>query len=283
MVSFGVIHYYPHLLPDVVFVDPQFLLDKISELVKFCYKLRHDPNPHTATQGESQKFKNEGCITLKLLNQFPDQYTNFFTPADFLKLMNDRLIVTHLIDDKEYLMPSLLRTMESREVDLYRMTASGVAPLAIHFSCRWVPHGVFCSLVAFLQSSQNSSPWRLSLWPADPTKPWFLTRNCINFQFPSAPGSVTRILSLWSTRWCTIWSMCSLVSINTANSFVGHSESSRNPQVYPAGSEISFFMQTWEQTTTPCTPNRCIWLLKMWNQPRNSVWSSDKWTQNVER
>ena len=191
--SFSVIHYYPHLLPDVVFVDPQFLLDKISELVKFCYKLRHDPDPHTATRGDLQKFKDEGCITLKLLNQFSDQYTNYFTPADFLKLMNDRLIVTHLIDDEEYFMPSLLRTMESREVDLYRITASGVAPLAIHFSCGWVPHGVFCSLVAFLQSSQNSSPWRLSLWPADPTKPWCLTRNCIKFQFPGAPGSVTLI------------------------------------------------------------------------------------------
>ena len=193
LASFSVIHYYQHLLPEVVFVDPQFLLDKISELVKFCYKLRHNPDPHTATQGELQKFKNEGCITLKLLKQFPDQYTNFFTAAEFLKLMNDRLIVTHLISGEEYFMPSLLQTMESREVDQYRITASHVAPLAIHFSCGLVPHGVFCSLVAFLRSSQNSSPWRLSLCPADPTKPWCLTRNCIKFQFPGAPGSLTLI------------------------------------------------------------------------------------------
>ena len=193
LASFSVIHYYPHLLPDVVFVDPQFLLDKISDLVKLCYKLRNDPDPYTATQGDLQKFKNEGCITLKLLEQFPDQYTNFFTPANFLKLMTDRLIVAHLISNEEYFMPSLLRTLETREVDQYRVTASGAAPLAIHFSCGWVPHGVFCSLVAFLQSSQNSSSWRLSLCPEDPTKPWCLTRNCIKFQFPGAPGSVTLI------------------------------------------------------------------------------------------
>ena len=193
LASFSVIHYYPHLLPDVVFVDPQFLLDRISDLVKLCYKLRNDPDPHTATQGELQKFRNEGCITLKLLKEFQDEYTNFFTPADFLKLMTDRLIVTHLISDEEYFMPCLLRTMESSEVDQYRVTAPGVAPLAIDFSCGWVPHGVFCSLVAFLQSSQNSSPWRLSLCPSDPTKPWCLTRNCIKFQFPGAPGSVTLI------------------------------------------------------------------------------------------
>ena len=83
--------------------------------------------------------------------------------------------------------------MESREVDQYRVAESCVPPLAIHFSCGWVPHGVFCSLVAFLRSSQHSSPWRLSLCPEDPTKPWCLTRNCIKFQFPGAPGSVTLI------------------------------------------------------------------------------------------
>ena len=204
LTNFGVIHYYPHLLPDVVFVDPQFLLDKISELVKFHYKLKCDPRtttqgglqsyPKTAIEGKWQKFRNEGCITLKLLNEFSEEYTTFFTAADFLKLMKDRLIVTDLIRDNEYFMPCLLRTMESQEIDQYRVTASGVAPLAIHFSCKLVPHGVFCSLVAFLQSSQNSSPWSLFPCPNDPTEPQCLTRNCIKFQLPEdAPGSLTLI------------------------------------------------------------------------------------------
>ena len=158
------------------------------------YKLRCDPDPRTAAQGELQKFRNEGCITLKLLKQFPEQYTNFFTPADFLMLMNDRLITAHLINDDQYFMPCLLRTMEPEEVDQYRVTTSGVAPLAIHFSCGLVPHGVFCSLVAFLQSSQNSSPWSLYPCPNDPTEPMCLTRNCIKFQLPKgAPGSLTLI------------------------------------------------------------------------------------------
>ena len=192
LANFGVIHYYPHLLPDTVFADPQFLLDKISELVKFYYKLRCDPDSCIGTQGELQKFRNEGCITLKLLKQFPEQYTKFFTSADFLKLMNDRLIAAHLISDDEYFMPCLLRTMEPEEVDEHR--ASRVAPLAIHFSCQLVPHGVFCSLVAFLRSSQNFSPWRLSPCPEDRCAPLCLTRNCIKFQLPGGqPGSLTLI------------------------------------------------------------------------------------------
>ena len=194
LASFGVIHYYPHLLPDVVFVDPQFLLDKISELVKFHYKLRHGQHTYTATGGEWREFRNEGCITLKLLDHFKKHYTNFFKQADFLKLMNDRLIVTQSVSNSKYFMPCLLRTMESQEVDQHRVTASGVAPLAVHFSCGWVPHGVFCSLVAFLRSSHNASPWMLSLSPEDNTKPLCLTRNCIKFQLPeAAPGSLTLI------------------------------------------------------------------------------------------
>jgi len=194
LANFGVIHYYPHLLPDVVFVDPQFILDKISEVVKFHYKLRHYQHSHTAIPGERRKFISEACITLDLLseNQFSKHYTNFFRAADFLKLMKDRLIVTDLIGKDEYFMPCLLKTLESQEVDEYR--ASRVVPLAIQFSRQLVPHGVFCSLVAFLQSSQNSSPWRLSHCPEDRSAPLCLTRNCIKFQFPGGqPGSLTLI------------------------------------------------------------------------------------------
>ena len=194
LASFGVIHYYPHLLPNIVFVGPQILLNKISELVKYHYRLRYGSQPPTIIHGEWRKFANEGCITLKLLKQFPEHYTDFFTPDDFLKLMNDRLIVTQFIGSNEYFMPCLLRTMESQEIDQYRVTSftSGVAPLAIHFSCKLVPHGVFCSLVTFLRSQFH--PWSLSLCPEDRTKPLCLTRNCIKFQLPEyAPGSLTLI------------------------------------------------------------------------------------------
>ena len=90
-------------------------------------------------------------------------------------------------------MPCLLKTLESQEIDEYKVSSSGVAPLAIHFSCKLVPHGVFCSLVAFLRSSQNSSPWKLFPHP-DTTEPQCLTRNCIKFKSPKgAPGSLTLI------------------------------------------------------------------------------------------
>ena len=118
-----------------VFVDPQLLLDKISGLVKHHYKLRHTVDTKTAAiGGEWREFRNEGCITLELLKKFPEHYNDIFTPADFLKLLNDHLIVTQFIGINKYFMPCLLRTMESQEVDQYRVTSSisGVALLAMH-------------------------------------------------------------------------------------------------------------------------------------------------------
>ena len=108
--------------------------------------------------------------------------------------MKDRLIVTQLISSDQYFMPCLLRTMEFQEVEQHRVTISGVAALAIHFSCTLVPHGIFCSLLAFLRSSHNSSSWRLSPSQESTTEPLCLTRNCIKFQLPEgAPGSLTLI------------------------------------------------------------------------------------------
>ena len=202
LASYCVIHYYWHLLPDVVFIDPQFLPFKISELVRYHYELRRHPCLHTATEGELRKFQNEGCITEKLLKRFPEQYTKFFTPAHLLKLMQDRLIVAQLISNDEYFMPCLLPSdsMESDKINQCRRASSSspAAVLAIVFSQdlvhRWVPSGVFCSLVAFLRSSEHSSSWSLSVCPNDPTKPECLTRNCIKFQFPrGVPGSITLI------------------------------------------------------------------------------------------
>ena len=248
LASFGVIHYYPHLLPDVVFVDPQFILDKISELVKYHYKLRHDQHSHKAIPGEWRKFMNEACITLKLLRQFPEHYTNFFTKDDFLNLMKDRLIVTDLVGKDEYFMPCLLRTMEPHEIDQYRVTASGVAPLAIHFSCKLVPHGVFCSLVAFLRSSQNLSPWSLYPCPNDPTEPLCLTRNCIKFQLPEgAPGSLTLIdaFSHFEVYVKAEHYICVCLCPSIRHTlFDGNSKSSRNPQVFQTSSQVSSRSQT---------------------------------------
>jgi len=54
-------------------------------------------------------------------------------------------------------MPCLLQTMDSEEVDQRRLKSlSPVASLVIHFSCGWVPHGIFCMLTGGIPSGSDS-------------------------------------------------------------------------------------------------------------------------------
>ena len=43
--------YYPSVLPEVVFSDPQILLNKVTELVHFGYSLQSD-KPPLAVEGK---------------------------------------------------------------------------------------------------------------------------------------------------------------------------------------------------------------------------------------
>ena len=47
--SVSLIFYFRNILPAVVFIDPQVILDKVSELVEFMFKLRQPADPEKAT------------------------------------------------------------------------------------------------------------------------------------------------------------------------------------------------------------------------------------------
>ena len=88
----NVLHYYPRILPNVLFTDPQVLLEKFTELVEFHYQLKANPDCQRATGGELRSFRDEARVVVGLLSRFPAHYTDLFTPESFLRLMVDRLI-----------------------------------------------------------------------------------------------------------------------------------------------------------------------------------------------
>ena len=73
--NLSLIFYYPSILPDVVFVDPQVLLDKVSELVQFTFKLK-DPSPTPDPPDGWQEFEQFAQITDKFLkdSRFSSHY-----------------------------------------------------------------------------------------------------------------------------------------------------------------------------------------------------------------
>ena len=206
--SVCIAHYYPKFLPDIVFVDPQVPLDKISELTKHAISLR-DPTSFQsipqATAGSWRRFRDEGIYTLDILKDFPEHYKEgIFTPVDMIILMKELLLVVPLTASSsdedssfysttEYLMPTLLRSVSPSELDKHRVFGSPAAPLLIQFhnaksgciAC--VRRGVFCCLVVYLISKCD---WKVHLSSGEVI---FLKRNCIKFTLPGHAIRITLI------------------------------------------------------------------------------------------
>ena len=206
LVSLNLFLYYPTVLPHVVFCVPQVFLDKINELVQHRHILCEGSSTlprsaeSTSITGLSGKhwlrFQNHGVFQEEFLHEkaFSSHYDeDFFTPADFLTLLESLLIVgkVNTTDiNTEYVMPSLLFELESDKLGEYRCNpqTSPAAPLLVHFPDEWPTSGVFCSLAASLLSTQN---WEVMTDARN--KPTCLYRNCFQFEHPRMPGSVTLI------------------------------------------------------------------------------------------
>ena len=195
LVALNIFHYYPTILPDVVFCDTQVLPDKMSELVEYSHMLRGScSSPSSVSRMQSHsggwlRFRDEGIITVEFLQEFPKHYVaGLFTPSDLLKLLRALLITAHLAGG-EYFMPSLLYELQPDELDHYRCSlTSSPSPLLVHYPGGWLPSGIFTSLIAYLQ---NVSSWKLLLKSG---KPDCLHRNCVKFRHPGGrPGSITLV------------------------------------------------------------------------------------------
>ena len=87
--------YYPSVLPDIVFSNPQVILDKVTELVHFSYCLQGSSSP-VALEGKWLQFRDKGIVTLEMFQdeRFSTHYIqDLFTPADLIKLFEHLLIV----------------------------------------------------------------------------------------------------------------------------------------------------------------------------------------------
>ena len=191
--NLSILFYYKDVLPNVIFCDPQVLLDKVTELVEHIYRLQTAACQDVATacqykaaEGKLRKFRDQGIITLELLRkkEFGRHYVQgLFSPVELLKLFKKLLIVSP-ITEEEFLMPCLLRVTD--EPTLLALSSS-VPSLLFYF-----PHspllGVFCALVAYLLSQAK---WKL-LFDASSRSPIKVDRNTIQFEVPGdLPGAIT--------------------------------------------------------------------------------------------
>ncbi|XP_064389835.1 uncharacterized protein LOC135337779 isoform X2 [Halichondria panicea] len=196
-----IVHYYPHILPHTVFVDPQVPLDKVSELTQHAVSLRDQRKPPSAKAAKWLKFRDQGIFTIDMLEseEFQKHYEDgLFTPADMIAIMMEFLIIAPLtipllgrvdcsFSQVEFLMPSLLRSVPPSELEDHRVFTSSADPLLIRFVSGCIQYGIFCCLVVFLIKKCG---WLVRLPSGGPV---LLARNCVKFRLPNSPCSVTLI------------------------------------------------------------------------------------------
>ena len=93
----SVLFYFPEILPEVVFADPQVIIDKVSELVFKSAETDELSKSH-ALGGEWKDFHEWGLVTVKFLS---DEFTSHFVPGlfevdDLVKLFKKLLIFATL-------------------------------------------------------------------------------------------------------------------------------------------------------------------------------------------
>ena len=199
------------VLPTAVFTNPQVPLDKLSKLVEKQYHLKAaeaDPSKaaDVAMTGDWQRFRDQGVLTLQMLQEFKSHYLEgVFTARDFLLLLEKLLVIAPLsstepLSTTEYFFPAVMNTMpESRVSDfLSSRRAGSIAALAVEFPTGWAPPGVFCCSVCHLQSHSH---WEVAHRPhstpdGSPDSLTQVFRNCITFTRRGRPGSVTFIDNL---------------------------------------------------------------------------------------
>ena len=198
----NVIKYSPDILPDVVFIDSQIPLDKVSELVYHSYLLRQ---PTSSLEPEWRHFRDQGVVSKECLKKFDRHYIpGIFSENHLTKYLKQRLVFAPVprpkwapsakqpsnvgkAEETHFVMPSLLPTLSESELEKWRIFSPIAAPLLIKF-----PHGSRCAGVfcCFIVHLIRYCKWDFYLKEKEP-----LYRNCVRMHCltKSPPSSVVHI------------------------------------------------------------------------------------------
>ena len=137
--------YFPDVLPNIVFLSPNRLFKKLTELASVTLTVEDSTFPHRI----SDPLRQQGIFTRAIFDLFPDGFkADVFTIDDFLKLMEHLLVICRLPDGVSYYMPSVLESIDNPIEDLVKEFFI-VNPLCLSWN-ESVPVGVFPSLTQYL-------------------------------------------------------------------------------------------------------------------------------------
>ena len=190
--------FYFKELPDIVFGEPQLLLNFMTRVTVYHIKLTTNSDQAAPCTGVWKQFKEQGIITEDILVDICNVFDEVLTPRRMIEVM-EKLLIVSMVGDGEYLMPSLLTALATLPrakpflwlrwlpfgfgnylSDLISGLTSDVTML-FHFPLGLVRFGVYCSTVCELISNYN---WKLT---------GAVSRNRFCFRRPLCAGTVALI------------------------------------------------------------------------------------------
>ena len=190
--------FYFKEFPDVVFGEPQLLLNFMTRVTVYHIKLTTNPDQATTCTGVWKQFKEQGIITEDILVDICNVFDEVLTPRRMIEVM-EKLLIVSMVGDGEYLMPSLLTalaTLPRAKPSLWLQWLPSIfgnylsdlisglttdVTMLFHFSLGLVRFGVYCSTVCELISNYN---WKLT---------GAVSRNRFCFRRPLCAGTVALI------------------------------------------------------------------------------------------
>ena len=198
--------YFRHVLPNLVFTNPQVPLDFINAVVQFSYKVNSGE-----LKGVTEKLTSslrDGIITEEILghsllskffipNLYETQHAitlfchNFtlaplnYEPQSKVGISEAIRSTTSTSTDREYLMMTLCPVIPRKNICQYVPASSEMVPLLVKFSKDCVPLGCFSSTISCLLTMYN---WRLSR--SEDNSPECLTHNVVSLYDPQLPVQI---------------------------------------------------------------------------------------------
>ena len=141
--------YFPSVLENVVFIHPQILFDKLSQIIAIA---SGSLSPPTLTMRTHTNLKQKAILQSALFEIISDSFEDgVFTAEDFLKLMTHLLVIAKLNDKNQYFIPCVLPTTDSPDKSFF----GEVEPLIFTWDSEPIPQGLFVVLIGYLL---NRSP-----------------------------------------------------------------------------------------------------------------------------
>ena len=144
--------YFPDVLPDVVFLHPQLLFNKLSELISISFAdavaYLEEMNVIIPSNAHNQ-LKYEGTFMRELLDCLSEGFTPDFTADDFLKLMDDRFIIAPLPQKGKFFLPSVLPTTSHLD-NIRAPFLKQLDSFVLTWDMKPIPQGLFPALIVSL-------------------------------------------------------------------------------------------------------------------------------------